>query len=52
MKEVLHYLEESVDAQILIRGKDDAGSTVLSIVAAEEYPRMVSMFLDAGEQPQ
>ena len=46
--EVRQVLYTSTDAHLLVSGKGYYGDTVLSMVAAERYPRMVTLFLDHG----
>ena len=47
-KEVRRFLATSADAEILVMGKDGHGNTLLSMVAAERHPYMVTLFLDHG----
>ncbi len=47
-EEVRNFLAISVDAEILVLGKDDYGNTVLSMVAAERHPQMVTLLPDHG----
>lgn len=46
--EVRQVLYTSTDARLLVSDKGYHGDTVLSIVVAERYPRMVTLFLDHG----
>ena len=46
--EVRQVLYTSTDAYLLVSGKGYCRDTVLSMVAAERYPRMVTLFLDHG----
>lgn len=46
--EVRQVLYTSTDAHLLVSRKGYYGETVLSTVAAERYPQMVSLFLDHG----
>ena len=45
---VRQVLYASTDAHLLASGKGYYGDTVLSMVAVERYPRMVTLFLDHG----
>ena len=46
--EVPQVLDTSTDAHLLVSGNGYYGDTILSMVAAERYPRMVTLFLDHG----
>ena len=46
--EVRQILYTSTEAHLPVSGKSYYGDTVLSKVAAERYPRIVTLFLDHG----
>ena len=47
-EEVRQIFYTSTDAHLLVSGKGYYGDTVLFMMAAERYPRMVILFLDHG----
>ena len=46
--EVRQVLYTSTDAHLLVSGKGYYEDTIFSMVAAERYPRIVTLFLDHG----
>ena len=47
-QDVRSFLTSSAEAEILVLGKDGEGNSLLTMIAAEVYPRMVTLFLDQG----
>ena len=49
-REVRRFLAISADAEIMVMDKDDYRNTLLSMVAAERYSRIIILFLDRRAQ--